>query len=100
MKFAPMVNRDPRKPSSGASPSVNKKLNVTAEPAPKPADPLPKPSVQATKSGKMPRRIPAAGESSLAQKQGVMPLPNLSASEVREFIKLYFPPGFQIPEIK
>lgn len=91
------ANHDVRKPVSGAP---MKSLNSTA---PTPFAPEPHPpraDIPMVKSQKMDRRIPAAGKSSLAQKDGAAPpMPNLSKSEIREFIKAHFPPGFPLPPL-
>ena len=91
------ANHDVRKPTSGAP---NKSLNQATPPAAPPTAPPPKPEMTHVKAQKMERRIPAAGKSSLAQKDGaVPPMPNLSKSEIREFIKAHFPPGFPLPPL-
>lgn len=91
------ANHDVRKPSSGAP---SKSLNTTTPPLLTAAAPPPKAEMTHVKAQKMERRIPAAGESSLSKKDGAAPpMPNLSKSEIREFIKAHFPPGFPLPPL-
>ena len=68
--------------------------------ADKPIDkPLPLASVQSPAPRKQERRVMAAGESSLAKKDGALPpLPPMSKAQINEFIKMYFPPGFPLPK--
>jgi hypothetical protein len=88
-------NHDVRKPSSGAP---AKALNTTTITPFVPEAQPPKAEMSMVKAAKMARRIPAAGESSLSKKDGAAPpMPNLSKSEIREFIKAHFPPGFPLP---
>ena len=97
-RFAPLAGTDFRKPAPS---EANKKLNPAGE-IPKPEPAVPQPDQSALRSSKMPRRLPAAGESKYAKKDGAPQtnFPQLSKSELREFIKLHFPPGTPLPEIK
>lgn len=96
-RFGGAANHDVRKPSSGAP---NKKLNTTAEVEKPKESALPAHSEwKGNPAPKMERRIMAAGESSLGKKDGALPpLPPMSKSEIQEFIKMYFPPGFPLPK--
>ena len=97
-RFGGSANHDVRKPSSGAP---SKKLNTVAE-VEKPSEsaaPNHRPEWSGSTSQKMERRIMAAGESSLAQKDGALPpLPPMSKAQIHEFIKMYFPPGYPLPK--
>ena len=96
-RFGGAANHDVRKPVSGAP---SKKLNPV-EDKPKPAEAPATAHLEwrGSATPKMERRIMAAGESSLGKKDGALPpLPPMSKSQIHEFIKMYFPPGFPLPK--